>query len=206
MPLSKLKADSLNLGDTFVFTGDVTGEAAGALTLLQTQTASSSASVSFTTGIDSTYDEYWVIFTNVHPQTDATRLGWQGSTNGGSSYGVTTTSTHFIGYHREDDTATELSYKTANDLAQSTAFIQFEKCGNDNDENLNGILKLYNPSSTTYVKHFLGISSNSHEYPSELNAFIGGYLNTTSAIDAIQFKFDSGNIDAGTFQLFGVKQ
>ena len=93
---------------------------------------------------------------------------------------------------------------TANDLAQSTDFIQFEKCGNDNDQCLSGILKLYNPSSTTFVKHFLGVSSNAHEYPAALRANIGGYFNTTSAINAVQFKFDSGEIQGGTIDLFGV--
>ena len=204
--LSKIKANSLNLAGTFGFSGTVSGLADETpLVLISTFTSDGSdATASFTSGIDSTYKEYMFVFNNIHPETDAKRLGFQCSTDGGSSYGVTTTTTHFIGYHREDDSSSELSYKSANDLAQSTDFIQFEKCGNDNDQCLSGILKLYNPSSTTFVKHFLGVSSNAHEYPAALNAYIGGYFNTTSAINAVQFKFDSGEIQGGTIDLFGV--
>jgi hypothetical protein len=204
--LSKIKANSLNLAGTFGFTGTVSGLADETpLVLISTFTSDGSdATASFTSGIDSTYKEYMFVFNSIHPETDAKRLGFQCSTDGGSSYGVTTTTTHFIGYHREDGSSSELSYKTANDLAQSTDFIQFEKCGNDNDQCLSGILKLYNPSSTTFVKHFLGVSSNAHEYPAALKANIGGYFNTTSAINAVQFKFDSGEIQGGTIDLFGV--
>ena len=204
--LSKIKANSLNLAGTFGFSGTVSGLADETpLVLISTFTSDGSdATASFTSGIDSTYKEYLFVFNSIHPETDAKRLGFQCSTDGGSSYGVTTTTTHFIGYHREDGSSSELSYKTANDLAQSTDFIQFEKCGNDNDQCLSGILKLYNPSSTTFVKHFLGVSSNAHEYPAALNANIAGYFNTTSAINAVQFKFDSGEIQGGTIDLFGV--
>ena len=204
--LSKIKANSLNLAGTFGFSGTVSGLADETpLVLISTFTSDGSdATASFTSGIDSTYKEYLFVFNSIHPETDAKRLGFQCSTDGGSSYGVTTTTTHFIGYLREDGSASELSYKTANDLAQSTDFIQFEKCGNDNDQCLSGILKLYNPSSTTFVKHFLGVSSNAHEYPAALNAYIAGYFNTTSAINAVQFKFDSGEIQGGTIDLFGV--
>ena len=144
--LSKIKANSLNLAGTFGFSGTVSGLADETpLVLISTFTSDGSdATASFTSGIDSTYKEYMFVFNNIHPETDAKRLGFQCSTDGGSSYGVTTTTTHFIGYHREDGSSSELSYKTANDLAQSTDFIQFEKCGNDNDQCLSGILKLYN--------------------------------------------------------------
>ena len=210
MALSKLAANSFDLTDNYALTGTVTGvTSTQKIFLIKNIDASSSSTVSFVDGsssvvLDNTYKTYLFKFVNIHPETDAKRLGFQCSTDGGSSYGVTTTTTHFIGYHREDGSASELSYKTANDLAQSTDFIQFEKCGNDNDQCLSGILKLYNPSSTTFVKHFLGVSSNAHEYPAALNAYIAGYFNTTSAINAVQFKFDSGEIQGGTIDLFGV--
>ena len=207
MPLSKLKADSLNLGDTFVFTGDVTGEAVGALNLLQTQTASSSASISFTTGIDSTYDEYWFILNNIHPSANNGGLGINFSTDGGSNWNVTKTTTSFVAMHSENNTIAQLNYDTNYDLAQSTA--DQEICQNvytGNDESVSGIVKLYNPSSTTYVKHFI---SNTQSYFASARSWhnlAAGYCNTTSAINGVIFRFDTGNIDDGTIQLFGVTQ
>ena len=205
--LSKIKANSLNLAGTFGFSGTVTGLADETpLVLISTFTSDGSDdTATFASGIDSTYKEYMFVFNNIHPETDAKRLGFQCSTDGGSSYGVTTTTTHFIGYHREDDSSSELSYKSANDLAQSTDFIQFEKCGNDNDQCLSGILKLYNPSSTTFVKHYIAEIDNAHFGNYNQRYFMAGYGNTTSAIDGIRFKFSSGNIDAGTIKLYGIK-
>jgi len=208
MALSRLKADSLNLADNFTFTGNVTGEAVGALNLLQTQTASSSASISFTTGIDSTYDEYWFVFNNIHPATDAVRLTFQGSTDGRSNYNTTITSTCFRAQHDEIDGDPNLLYNPAADQAQGTAFqkLMDERIGNGSDESCSGILKLYNPSSTTYVKHF---SSRNTIYQRDNyinDNFVAGYFNTTSAINAVSFKMDSGNIDDGTIQMFGVTQ
>jgi len=205
--LSRLKADSLNLADNFTFTGDVTGEAVGALNLLQTQTASSSASISFTTGIDSTYDEYWFIFNNIHPATNDTYFKFQGSTNGGSSYGVTITTTNFIAEHSEAGTSPALSYNAGDDLAQSTDFQTLcRRVGGENDESCSGILKLYNPSSTTYVKHFISDFNLYQSQNFSLRSLTAGYFNTTSAINGINFKFSSGNIDDGTIQMFGVTQ
>ena len=205
MPLSKLKADSLNLGDTFVFTGNVTGEATGALNLLQTQTASSSLSISFTTGIDSTYDEYWFIFNNCHPATDNADFTFSGSIDSGSNYNTTKTTTHFTAFQNEAGTDTSLNYSSGTDLAQSTSFVQLgNNTGADNDQCVSGLLKLYNPSSTTYVKHFIGMASDYSNTNYHQQFYLGGYFNTTSAIDAIQFKFSSGDIDDGTIQLFGV--
>jgi len=207
MPLSKLKADSLNLGDTFVFTGDVTGEAVGALNLLQTQTASSSASISFTTGIDSTYDEYWFILNNIHPSANNGGLGINFSTDGGSNWNVTKTTTSFVAMHSENNTIAQLNYDTNYDLAQSTA--DQEICQNvytGNDESVSGIVKLYNPSSTTYVKHFISNTQSYFASSRSWHNLVAGYCNTTSAINGVIFRFDTGNIDDGTIQLFGVTQ
>ena len=129
----------------------------GSLILLSTSTASSDATISITSGIDSTYDEYLFVFNNIHPETNATGFQFQASTNGGSSYGVTATTTYFRAYHRENGENPTLTYETGSDKAQSTDFIHFPDVdmGNDNDQAASGILRLYNPSSTTFVKHFV---------------------------------------------------
>jgi len=185
------------------------GVGGGALNLISTQTASSSSTISFTSGIDSTYKEYIFKFIDVHPSEDRKYLSFQGSTDSGSSYGVAATTTFFQAYHTEDDSTTQLGYTTAADLAQSTSFQPMSLTGTsaDNDACFVGTLHLFNPSDTTFVKHFLMTSQNSNKSSSldrSNNAFVAGYFNTTSAIDAIQFKFNSGNIDAGTIKLYGV--
>ena len=180
--------------------------AQGKMTLLQTQTASSSASISFTSNIDSTYPIYLFKFISIHPATDNVSFSFQASTNGGSSYGVTLTSTFFNAYHNEAGSDNNLGYRTAEDLAQSTSFQGFQNAyGNGNDESGVGFLHLFNPSDTTFVKHFIGTSSNYHSSNYAINNFVAGYFNTTSAIDAIQFKMSSGNIDSGTIKLYGIK-
>tara|TARA_R100001126_G_scaffold100641_1_gene79114 strand:+ start:11 stop:616 length:606 start_codon:yes stop_codon:yes gene_type:complete len=177
----------------------------GALNLISTQTASSSATISFTSGIDSTYKEYIFKFIDIHPATDGVTFSFQGSTDTGSSYGVTMTTSFFNAYHNEADSATNLGYRTGEDLAQSTSFQGFQSnYGNGNDENGVGFLHLFDPSNTTFVKHFISRSSNYHSADYAIDNYVAGYFNTTSAIDAIQFKMSSGNIDAGTIKLYGV--
>jgi hypothetical protein len=181
--------------------------ATGGMKLISSQTASNSASISFTTGIDSTYKEYQFYFIDVHPRTDNVSFQFNLSTDSGSNYNVTKTSTHFRSQHNESDTDTGLSYKTNLDLAQSTGF-QFlsESNGNGADESLAGTLQLFNPSSTTYVKHFIGRTNNYFESDYTMDNFTAGYGNTTSAINAIQFKMSSGNIDDGIIKLYGVRK
>jgi len=206
MPLVKCKAESLNLTANYTFTGDVSLSGGGSLNLISTQTASSLASVSFTTGIDSTYDEYWFIWNDVHPANNDTPFSFNGSTDGGSNYNVTKTTTLFQAQHREDDASASLDYDTGNDIAQGTGYSNISSgTSNNNDASCCGILKLFNPSSTTYVKHFISIGNGDHPNSSR-NVFNAGYFNTTSVINAIDFKFVSGNIDAGTIQLFGVSK
>ena len=179
----------------------------GTLILLSTQTASSSATISFTTGLDSTYDEYVFKFINCHPATDSVQIQFNGSTDSGSNYNVTKTSTFFISEHNEAGTFTGLTYTGGLDLAQSTAFQGLSgSLGNDNDQNVSGTLTLFNPSSTTYVKHFIGRSNTMHPDDFSQDGFSAGYFNTTSAINAIQFKFGSGNIDDGIIKMYGVKK
>jgi len=179
--------------------------ATGGMVLISSQTASASASISFTTGIDSTYKEYQFYFINIHPATDTADFTFNISTDGGSNYNVTKTTTFFRANHLEDGSFTQLAYDTAHDLAQGTGFQTLAKdAGSDSDENSSGSLTLFNPSSTTYVKHFISSISSSNDYPAESTQFMAGYGNTTSAINAIRFKFDTGNIDDGTILMYGI--
>jgi hypothetical protein len=179
----------------------------GTLILLSTQTASSSATISFTTGLDSTYDEYIFKFINIHPATDEAHFQFQGSTNGGSSYGITATSSSFRTYNDEAGTDTSLAYDSSMDLAQSTSFAEISRYqGNLSDESGSGTLTLFNPSSTTYVKHWITVYTEYFASNYTNTSFTGGYFNTTSAINAIQFKFTIGNIDDGIIKLYGVKK
>ena len=179
----------------------------GTLTLLSTQTASASATISFTTGLDSTYDEYIFKFINIHPATDGAEFQFNLSTDSGSNYNVTKTTTFFRAYHDEADTTTTLQYLADSDLAQSTGYQLFlREIGNDNDQSGSGILTLFNPSSTTYVKHFIATGNVAMAANYTMNYYIAGYGNTTSAINAIRFQFTSGNIDDGIIKLYGVKK
>ena len=178
----------------------------GSQILLSTATASSSASIEFTSGIDSTYDIYKFELINIHAGTDNVNFTFQGSTNGGSSYGVTITSTYFNAYHNESDSQTSLNYDGTNDLAQSTSFQMFTNSfGADNDQQGSGTLQIFNPSSTTFVKHFIARLNNYHASDYSVDAYVAGYFNTTSAINAVQFKMSSGNIDDGIIKMYGVK-
>ena len=177
----------------------------GTLTLLSTQTASNSASISFTSGLDSTYDAYEFKFINIAPRTDVSDFTFNFSTDGGSNYNVTKTTTMFIAYHTENDAETILTARNEA-LAQSTAFqILSIDSGNDADQNLGGFLELYNPSSTTFVKHFISRVNYNHQADYSIDSYTTGYGNTTSAINAIQFKMDSGNMD-GIIKMYGVKK
>jgi len=179
----------------------------GTLTLLSTQTASASATISFTTGLDSTYDEYQFKFINMHPATNNTDFTFNLSTDSGSNYNVTKTSSFFRAYHAEADTATALEYVDNRDAEQSTGFHSLTNLnGNQADSGASGSLTLFNPSSTTYVKHFIASSNCFDGDPYLLTSYLAGYANTTSAINAIQFKFSGGNIDDGIIKLYGVKK
>jgi hypothetical protein len=201
----------LPAGITNASVADVTSfanaAAAGTLTLISTQTASASATISFTTGLDSTYDEYIFKFIDIHPATDDVQFQFNMSTDGGSNYNVTKTTSAFRVRHDEADTATALEYRTSEDLAQSTGFQPLTTGqGNDADQNSSGTLTLFNPSSTTYVKHFISRLNEYHEGNVSIELYTAGYGNTTSAVNAIQFKFSSGNIDDGVIKLYGVKK
>ncbi len=182
----------------------------GDMVLIKTLTASSSATLSFVDGtsdvvLDSTYPIYLFKFINIHPATDATTFTFQGNAAGGSGYNETMTTTFFVANHDEGDSSTDLSYQSGIDQAQGTSFQRLAKIGNGNDECASGELWLFNPSSTTYVKHFMCTSQEYHDENLSEQNHVAGYFNTTSAIDEIQFKMASGNIDAGTIKLYGIK-
>jgi hypothetical protein len=180
---------------------------AGSLVLLTTNTASSSASISFTSGIDSTYDEYLFIFNNIHPASDNVEFYFNMSTDSGSTYNVTKTTSGFSAYHDEAGSSAALAYDASGDLAQGTGYLQLNQngtLGNDNDQSLSGSLHLFSPSDTTFVKHFVSTVQYYETTDYSINSFVAGYGNTTSAVDAIDFKMSSGNIDSGTIQMFGV--
>jgi len=177
----------------------------GSLTHISTATASSSASIEFTSGIDSTYKEYVFYFVNIHPATDTADFTFNVSIDSGSNYNVAKTTTQFRAVHNESDTATSLAYEGDTDLAQGTGFqILFPFVGSDNDQSCSGYLHLFNPSSTTYVKHFICMGNRSQAGDYTANDFTAGYGNTVNPIDAVKFQFSSGNIDAGQILLFGV--
>ena len=181
------------------------GLSGGAMTLLSTQTASSSSTISFTSGIDSTYDSYVFKFYNIHPATDGANFTFQADTGTNTSYNQTVTTTNFRAYHNEADSATSLAYDTGEDLAQSTNFITTDTgIGNDNDQCKVGNLTIYNPSSSVFVKHFICVSNNYVLSNYSQNDFIAGYFNTQTPLTRFQFKMSSGNIDSGVIKLYGI--
>jgi hypothetical protein len=205
-----------NITTSGVFTADaitnasVTGitvlaNASDGITLISSQTASNSASISFTSGLDSTYKAYKFVFSDIHPRTDNVDFTFNLSTDSGSNYNVTKTSTIFEAYHNEADTSTSFGYSSSFDLAQSTAYQTINYgIGNGADESCAGSMSLFNPSSTTYVKHFIANSNNYYSTNLSINCYVAGYGNTTSAVNAIRFQMSSGNFD-GTIYLYGIK-
>jgi len=186
------------------------GFSKGSTTLIKTLTASSDDTLEFVDGtssvvLDSTYKEYMFIFNNLHVSADNADFVWQANAAGGSGYNETITSTYFRSHFLEGGSDEFLIYNTTNDQAQGTGFNPLLKeLGYDNDQSGSGYLHLFNPSGTTFAKHFISKCHAHGAVDSAVTNFTSGYLNTTSAIDEVQFKMSSGNIDAGTVQLFGV--
>ena len=179
------------------------GLSSSAMNLISTQTASSSANISFTSGIDSTYKEYVFKFINVHSA--ATSYFQVNFRDGSTAYDATKTTTAFESYNNEADNNSALTYQTGNHLSQSTSAQHIsDGQGNENDESCVGILTIYAPADTTFVKHFI---IEAHMYNGgdfSVHDFIAGYINTATAIDGVQFSMTSGTIDVGTFKLYGV--
>ena len=184
--------------------GFETGDVGGSLVLLETQTASGDATISFTSNIDDTYDEYVFKFYDIHPATDSAdfQVNFR---DGSSAYDATKTTTFFRAYHDEGDTATALSYETGDDVSGGTGVQKLAVgVGNDNDQSCSGVLHLFNPSSTTFGKHFMSTFSNNNASDYFNNTYIAGMCDVTVAIDGVQFSFSSGNIDAGVIKMYGV--
>jgi hypothetical protein len=183
----------------------VLANASDGITLISSQTASNSASISFTSGLTSTYKAYKFVFVNINPATDTQHFTFNLSTDSGSNYNVTKTTTFFQAYHNEAGTDTALTYATGNDIVQGTGFQRLtENTGNGADECADGSLTLFNPSSTTYVKHFIANVAHYNGNNYSNNCFIAGHGNTTSAVNAVRFQMESGNFD-GTIYLYGIK-
>tara|TARA_R100001086_G_scaffold187171_1_gene105273 strand:+ start:73 stop:678 length:606 start_codon:yes stop_codon:yes gene_type:complete len=200
--MSIVKLNNRGVKDATAF-GSITG--LGNLKFISRSTASSSASVNITSGLTSTYKEYIFIFNNIHPATDGAKFQFNLSVDSGSNYNVTKTTSFFHAFHTEDGSSTVLAYRGAADLAQSTSDqVLFWEVDNDADSGASGYLHLFDPSSTTFVKHFIAKSSGVGNSTTAGNQYVGGYGNTTSAVDAIQFKMSSGNIDSGTIDMYGV--
>jgi len=206
--LSKVKANSLNLAGTYGFTGTVSGLADDTpLVLINTFTSDGSDSdATFTSShITSTYKEYLFVFNNIHPETNEVDLQFNASVDNGSNYNVAKTTTAFWAEQIESGDAAQLQYRTGDDLAQGTGYqTVMDALGNGNDESGAGIMRLYNPSDTTFVKHFITQVQYYHASNYAINLFTAGYLNTTSAVNNIRFQMSSGEIQGGTIDLFGV--
>ena len=202
MGLVKLNDRGVRSATTF---GSVSG---GSFTFIKKLTASSSSTLSFVDGtsdvvLDDTYKEYLFTFNNIHSASEAQlQVGFR---DGGSAYDATKTTSTFYAYHNEADSVTGFSY-ASHDMAQGTGFCQIggDAMGTDNDQCCSGYMYLFNPSNTTYVTHFMVNMNTLTEADYSVNEYTAGYCNVTAAIDAVQFKFDTGNIDAGKIKLYGI--
>jgi len=185
------------------------GVAKGAMTVMKKLTASSSATLSFvhgSGGVDfSTYKEYIFIFNNIHPESDNVNFQFNGSIDAGSNYNVAKTTTYYRATLEEGGSNGGLAYQTGADLAQGTGDqIIADQVGADADQCVSGFLHLFNPSSTTFVKHFIATTNSTNHGNKSENNFISGYFNSTSDIDAILFKFNGDSIQSGTITLYGI--
>ena len=182
----------------------------GSMIFIKKLTASSSSTLSFVNGssdvvLDSTYKEYVFTFNNIHPSNDNVDFYVNASVDGGSNYNVTKTTSYFRAGTDEGDTGASVAYRASEDLAQSTGGqIILQQMGNDNDQCGSGTLHLFNPSSTTFVKHFISRVDGMAHNDQLLSDFIAGYFNTTSAINAIQFSIEAGTIESGDICLYGI--
>ena len=213
MAISKANFNSFNVTTTaskfITFNSSNNGLAAddvgGNLKLLQTNTISSGVSNSdFTSSIDSTHKEYIFKFINIHIATGGQNFGFQADTGTNTSYAQTITSSFFEAVHGEDGSGGALSYKTAKDQAQGTGLQSLGQPGDNDDASISGTLHLFDPSNTTFVKHFIATTNLNEDSGVQSNNFIGGYINTTTAITRVRFKASSGNIDSGVIKMNGV--
>ena len=215
MALSKVNFNSLNVtpaaSKAIKFNsnnnGIETGDVGGSLVLLETQTLSSAAStISFTSNIDSTYKEYIFKFIDIHPASEYAHFSFQADTGTNTNYNQTITSTSFTSTHSDNDSEALINYQTASDQGQGTGFQYLtDQLEADNDSCTAGTLHVFDPSNTTFVKHFMSLTQFHQADPSSRQYYVAGYFNTTSALTRFQFKMHSGNIDSGTIKMYGVK-
>ena len=216
MAISKFNYNSFNVtpvaSKALAFNSDADGfttASGSSMILIKTLTASADGTLSFVDGADSvilddTYPVYKFAFINMHPATGQAHFQVN-FRDGETAYDAVKTTTFFESAHAENASASGLTYMTNHDLAQNTGFQDLAKDqGNENDESCSGNLTIYNPSSTVFVKHFMATSNMYNGGDYSVNDFVAGYCNTTTAIDGVQFKFDSGNIDSGTIKLYGI--
>ena len=211
MALSKLAANSFDLTDNYAFTGTTTGATSTQkLFLIKNIDASTDSTISFVNGsssvvLDNTYKTYLFKFINIHGSEDRKNFLIH-FPDGGSNFDATKTTSFFQASHKEDDSEAQVSYNTSGDLAQSTSAANLDRfVGNDADQHICGELFLFNPSSTTFVKHFIARSITIEGNNAAQDAFLAGYCNVTAAIDGVQFSMSSGNIDSGRIALYGIK-
>ena len=187
----------------------VAGLSSGAMNLITTNTISSGvSSSSFTSSIDSTYDTYLFKFISIHPASNAVEFKVN-FRDGSSNFDATKTTTNFMAYHNESGSSTSLEYRAGDDLAQSTGDQTLgDNLGNHSDATLSGYMYLFNPSSTTFVKHFIAQTTfmEQDSTPYSMNSFTAGYCNVTAAIDGVTFKMNSGNIDSGVIKMYGLSK
>ena len=200
-------------GSTVFDNGSMASGFGGSMVFIKKLTASSSATLSFVNGssgvvLDNTYKEYLFTFKNIHPSTDNTNFQFNMSTDSGSNYNVTKTSTAFVSYHAENDSDAALEYAPGPDNAQDTRFQDlsdgYSGVGNDSDQNCSGYLHLFSPADTTFVKHFISRVNVSNNINFSTDNYVAGYFNTTSALNAVRFQMHSGNIDSGDICLYGI--
>ena len=199
----------ISAASTIFDAGSMASGFGGSMVFIKKLTASGSATLAFvhgSGGVDfSTYKEYVFTFNNIHPDSDNVNFQFNGSIDAGSNYNVTKTSTFFRSMHKESDADAFVVYRGAPDLAQSTADqVIMDQLGSDNDQCGSGYLHLFNPSSTVFVKHFISKANYTSYNDEQRTEFIGGYLNTTSDIDAIRFKLNGGSIQSGDICLYGI--
>jgi hypothetical protein len=175
----------------------------GNLVFISRATASSSSSLNITSGINSTYKEYIFFFNNIHASTQA-HFQVNFSIDSGSNYNVSKTTTFFFGSHNEAGDSTSLSYQDSHDITGTGAHSLGLSFSSDNDAGGSGYMHLFDPSSTTFVKHFIAVTGGFTDSDYYNTNYTAGYGNTTSAINAVQFSMASGNIDSGTIDLYGV--
>ena len=196
-------------GTTVFDAGSMASGFGSSMVFIKKLTASGSANLTFHNGtsnviLDSTYKEYLFTFKNIHLASN-TPFNFQVNAVGASGFNETISSTSFFIRHAENGDGDQLSYSAANDQAQGTGFQRIATDqGTGNDENMGGFLRLFNPASTTFVKHFISNCQSAQATDYSMNRMVGGYINTTAAIDEIQFKAESGNIDAGDICLYGI--